>query len=176
MDDLVAIKRCKAGDRDAFRHLVERYQVEAMGHALAILANREDAVEAVQEAFFDAYQALDRFDLERQFYPWFYTILRNRCFKLVSRRKKSAGNVLVDTLILTPATGLQPEDRMSLEQALLELSAAERELVTLKHLDGLSYEELSERLDIPKGTVMSRLYHARKRLREKLVSFSFRRD
>jgi RNA polymerase sigma-70 factor (ECF subfamily) len=169
MDDSAAIKSCRAGDKDAFRHLVERYQAEAMGHAVAILADREDALDAVQDAFFDAYQALGRFDTSRQFYPWFYTILRNRCFKLVASRKRSIGLGLDDALILGPVSEVRQEDRVSLEQALLELSPAERELVTLKHLDGLSYEELAERLEIPMGTVMSRLFHARKRLRDKLV-------
>jgi RNA polymerase sigma-70 factor (ECF subfamily) len=173
-DDLIAIERCRAGDKDAFRRLVERYQAESIGHALAILANREDALDAVQEAFLDAFQALGRFDLERQFYPWFYTILRNRCFKLAAGRKKREAISLEDTVIIAPAIGAPIEDVMSLERALLELSLEERELITLKHLDGLSYEELAERLKIPIGTVMSRLYHARRHLREKLARYSFR--
>jgi RNA polymerase sigma-70 factor (ECF subfamily) len=169
MNDLVAIKKCNAGDKDAFRHLVERYQAEALGHAIAILANRDDALDAVQEAFFDAYQALRSFDTSRQFYPWFYTILRNRCFKLFATRKKNVPVMLDDALIIAAEGEVPQEDRVALERALLELSSAERELITLKHLDGLSYEELAERLEIPKGTVMSRLYHARKRLRDKLL-------
>ena len=169
MEDLVAIQKCKAGDKEAFRHLVERYQAEAMGHAIAILADRNDALDAVQEAFFDAFQALGRFDTSRQFYPWFYTILRNRCFKLVAVRKKNLAVSVDEALIVATDSEVLPEDRVALERALLELSSAERELITLKHLDGLSYDELAERLEIPKGTVMSRLYHARKRLREKLV-------
>jgi RNA polymerase sigma-70 factor (ECF subfamily) len=168
MDDAVAIKRCQAGDKDAFRFLVERYQAEAVGHALAILMNREDALDAVQEAFLDAYHALGRFDTARQFYPWFYTILRNRCFKLVGRRK-NVGLSLDDVSILAPVNEIPEEDRLALERALLELSSAEREIVTLKHLDGLSYDEIAERLEIPKGTVMSRLFNARKHLREKLA-------
>jgi RNA polymerase sigma-70 factor (ECF subfamily) len=168
MDDAVAIKRCQAGDKDAFRFLVERYQAEAVGHAIAILMNREDALDAVQEAFLDAYHALGRFDTARQFYPWFYTILRNRCFKLVGRRK-NVGLSLDDVSILAPVNEIPEEDRLALERALLELSSAEREIVTLKHLDGLSYDEIAERLEIPKGTVMSRLFNARKHLREKLA-------
>ena len=175
MDDAIAIERCKAGDKDAFRHLVERYQTEAMGHAQAILANREDALDAIQEAFLDAFQALGRFDTSRQFYPWFYTILRNRCFKLLGGRRKNAGTSIEEAMILEPVNDVSPEDRLALERALLELSPAEREIVTLKHLDGVSYDELAERLEIPRGTVMSRLFHARKRLREKLVSKPSRR-
>jgi RNA polymerase sigma-70 factor, ECF subfamily len=172
--DLVAIRRCKAGDPDAFRHLVEHYQAEAIGHARAILANREDALDAVQEAFLDAFQALSRFDMERQFYPWFYTILRHRCLKLIAGRKRHGASSLDDTMILAPTAAMSIEDFLSLEQALLDLSPEERELITLKHLDGLSYRELAERLEIPLGTVMSRLYHARKRLHEQLARESGR--
>ncbi len=175
MDDPVAIKKCKTGDKDAFRYLVERYQAEAMGHAVAIVADREDALDVVQEAFIDAYQALGRFDTSRQFYPWFYTILRNRCFKLLLGRRKNSAVSLDDALMLAPQSEVLPEDRLALERALLDLSPAEREIVTLKHLDGLSYDELARRLEIPKGTVMSRLFHARRRLREKLALNSSRK-
>ncbi len=88
MDDRAAIERCRAGDKEAFRHVVEHYQAEAIGHAVAILGNCEDAMDAVQEAFIDTFQALDRIDLARRFYPWFYIILRNRCYKLAAGRKK----------------------------------------------------------------------------------------
>jgi RNA polymerase sigma-70 factor (ECF subfamily) len=175
MDDPVAIKKCKTGDKDAFRYLVERYQAEAMGHAVAIVADREDALDVVQEAFIDAYQALGRFDTSRQFYPWFYTILRNRCFKLLLGRRKNSAVSLDDALMVAPQSEVLPEDRLALERALLDLSPAEREIVTLKHLDGLSYDELARRLEIPKGTVMSRLFHARRRLREKLALNSSRK-
>ena len=148
MDDQTAIQRCKAGDREAFRHLVEHYQAEAIGHAIAILANREDAMDAVQEAFIDCFQALDRIDLTRRFYPWFYVILRNRCYKLASRRSKRETSNSDEMEILSPAPNVQPEETMLLEQAMLELPAEDRELITLRHLDGLSYQELAERLGV----------------------------
>lgn len=169
MDDQSAIRECRRGDREAFRHLVEQYQSQAISHAIAILGNREDALDAVQEAFLDAYQALGRFDLARRFYPWFYVVLRNRCYKLLAARGQREMSSLEDAEFLAPATSQRPEEVLSLVQALSELTPEERELITLKHLDGLSYEELAERLEIPDGTVMSRLYHARKRLHEKLT-------
>ena len=172
MDDQTAIEKCRAGDKEAFRHLVEHYQAEAIGHAIAILGNREDAMDAVQEAFIDCFQALDRIDLTRRFYPWFYVILRNRCFKLGSGRKKREMSSS-ETEILAPASSIQPEDTMILERAMLELPAEDRELITLRHLDGLSYQELAERLEVPQGTIMSRLHHARKRLRDRLTRLSF---
>jgi len=169
MDDLEAIERCRRGDREAFRFIVERYQSQAACHATAIVGNRDDAMDAVQEAFIDAFRSLARFDSARKFYPWFYVLLRNRCYKLMASRKHHEGDLLEDAVILAPPVDRPREEIISLEMALMELDAEDRELVTLKHLDGLSYEQLAERLDIPLGTVMSRLYHARKRLAEKLA-------
>ena len=168
MDDNTAIQKCRAGEREAFRYLVERYQAEAIGHAVAILGNRDDALDAVQEAFIDAFQALGRFDLARRFYPWFYTLLRNRCFKLFASRRRQETESVDELQILSPTAGPSREESLSLEQALLGLTPEQRELVTLKHLDGLSYDELAARFSVPVGTIMSRLYHARQKLREKL--------
>jgi RNA polymerase sigma-70 factor (ECF subfamily) len=173
MDDPTAIQLLRAGDKEAFRHLVERYQAQAVGHATAILGHREDALDAVQEAFIDAFQALDRFDLSRRFYPWFYTILRNCCYKLAASRKRRETEDTAELELLAPVPDVTHEETMLLERALRELSPPERELLTLKHLDGLSSEELAERLGVPQGTIMSRLYHARKHLRQRLARYSF---
>jgi RNA polymerase sigma-70 factor, ECF subfamily len=173
MNDPTAIQQCRAGDKEAFRHLVERYQAEAVGHAIGILGNRADALDAVQEAFIDAFQALGRFDLSRRFYPWFYIILRNCCYKMAAGRRKGYMSGSDELVMLAPTASIQPEETLLLERAMLELKDKDRELITLRHLDGLSYEELAERLEVPLGTIMSRLYHARKKLREKLARYSF---
>lgn len=165
MEDRDAILACRGGDRQAFRHLVESYQSQAIGHAIGILGNREDALDAVQDAFLDAFQALNRFDLSRSFYPWFYVILRNRCYKSAAVRTREKSESIEEVAILEPSTLVAHEERLLLECALLRLDPEDREIILLKHLDGLSYEELSERLGIPAGTVMSRLFHARTRLR-----------
>ncbi len=170
MDDSTAIQKCRAGETEAFSHLVRRYQSEAIGHAVAILGSLEDALDAVQDAFLDAYQAVGRFDVSRRFYPWLYTILRNRCFEmLASRQRRAAGAETVQILAQTAKNSCGMTAHV-VDRALRELEAEDRELLTLKHLDGLSYEELAERLEIPAGTVMSRLYYARKRLREKVLA------
>lgn len=168
MDDNAAITACKNGQPAAFRHLVERYQGRAMGHAIGILGNRDDAQDAVQEAFVDAYRALFRFDRKRSFYPWFYVILRNRCHKRLARRQREPVS-LTDEAILQAEQDPDP-DREALERALRSISAADRELLTLKYLDGHGCCELAKLLSIPEGTVMSRLYSARQRLRETLLS------
>lgn len=166
MDDAAAIKQCLNGEKDAYRHLVEGYQKQAVAHAVAILGNRDDALDAVQEAFIDAFRSLNQFDPARRFYPWFYVLLRNRCYKITARRREMAN--IEETEIIAPRQGLPVEERLALEKALLSLSKEDREIITLKYLDGLSYEELAVRLQIPRGTVMSRLFYARKQLQAKL--------
>ncbi len=147
---------------------MERYQTEAMGHAIAILGHRQDAEDALQEAFLSTYRALGSFDENRRFYPWFYTILRNCCWKLAARRGKQESSALETVGILASTGSGSVENRLALEQALRELSPQSREILTLRHLDGLSYEELAARLELPVGTVMSRLFYARKEVREQL--------
>ena len=108
MDDAEAIKRCQQGDREAFRHLVERYQKRAVGHAVAILFDRDDAEDAVQEAFIDAFQAIGRFDTSRTFYQWFYVLLRNRCYKLTAKRRPTENLDDVQLLASQPGTVDEP--------------------------------------------------------------------
>lgn len=162
MQDVDAIRRCRGGDPDAFRHLVHRYQRRALAHARALTGNDADAADAAQDAFLDAFRHLDGFDVAREFYPWFYVLLRNRCFKQRARGgdRQGAGE---PTEAAAP-TGGSREELYDLRMALDRLALDDRELIVLKHLDGWTYDELAERLDIPRGTVMSRLFHARQRL------------
>ena len=168
MDDSATVQRCLEGDPDAFRTLVERYQGRALAHALAIIRNRDDAQDAVQEAFLNAHRALRTFDPERVFYPWFYAILRNCCYKLLARRRPEIGDLPVPVDLLE-SPGMPVDDRLAVERALAALSPPDREIVMLRHLDGQSYAELAAALEIPVGTVMSRLFNARRRLRDGLT-------
>jgi RNA polymerase sigma-70 factor (ECF subfamily) len=169
LDDSTALKNCLDGDRESFRYLVERYQNQAVSQATAILGNREDAKDAVQEAFVDAFRALDRFEPSRRFYPWFYVLLRNRCYKMLAAYGRQNTVSMEETEILAPGNVSSIEETLALEAALLALTPEDRELLTLKYLDGLSYQELAELLQIPRGTVMSRLFYARKQLQMKLT-------
>jgi RNA polymerase sigma-70 factor, ECF subfamily len=166
MDDAEAIKRCQQGDREVFRHLVERYQKRAVAQAMVILLNRDDAEDAVQEAFIDAFKAIGTFDTSRTFYSWFYVLLRNRCYKLTGRRRPAES--LDEASLLVSKPGMTDETRLLLEKALHSLTREEREIVSLKYFSGLSYDELAAHLQIPHGTVMSRLFYARRRLQGKL--------
>ena len=166
MDDAAAIKRCQEGDREAFRLLVERYQRQAVSHAVAVLRNHEDALDATQEAFIDAFGSIARFDNTRPFYPWFYVLLRNRCYKMASHRRPA--EEIDEAVMIAPQSAVTPEERLTLERSLWALTDEQREVVTLKYFDGLSYDEIAEQLEIPKGTVMSRLFYARKELRRQM--------
>jgi RNA polymerase sigma-70 factor (ECF subfamily) len=161
MDDVTAVRACRAGDVDAFRHLVDRYQGRALAHARILTRNEADAADATQEAFVDAYRNLSAFDQARPFYAWFYVLLRNRCFKQRSRRgTRWESDVL-------PAASVGPDvsaEHLDLWRAIGRLAPDAGELIVLKHIEGWTYEELSTALRIPRGTVMSRLYGARQQL------------
>jgi RNA polymerase sigma-70 factor (ECF subfamily) len=166
MEDRDAIQSCRSGDVDAFRHVVHRYQRRALAHARALLGRDSDAADMVQAAFLDAFTQLARFDEAREFYAWFYVILRNRCFKQWARRGDRVGDPAPGEIA---ARGIAPaEELYDLRQALDRLEPGDREILVLKHLDGWTYDELAERLAIPRGTVMSRLFHARRRLKQLL--------
>jgi RNA polymerase sigma-70 factor (ECF subfamily) len=163
MQDADAIRRCRQGEVEAFGHLVHKYQRRALAHARALTGDAADAADAAQNAFLDAFRHLGRFDETREFYPWLYVLLRNRCFKQRALpQNRAGGSGVVDMAAPTVASR---EDLYDLRTALDRLEIADREIIVLKHLDGWTYDELAERLEIPRGTVMSRLFHARHRLK-----------
>lgn len=165
MDDAAATRACRDGDVNAFRHLVERYQQRARAHARLLTRNEADAADATQEAFVDAFRNLRTFDPARQFYPWFYVLLRNRCFKQQTRRgTKAESGILADSGV---APGVS-EEHLDLWRAIDRLTPSDAELVVLKHIEGWTYDELAVALDVPRGTVMSRLFVARQRLSQLL--------
>ena len=166
MDDNEAIQRCLAGDREAFRHLVERYERKALAHAQGLCVHEAAAQDCAQEAFFDAYRSLGDFDTRRPFYPWFYTMLRNRCLKHL-RQKGKLREISLPSITAFATTSAQLNNPV--EEALLRLDPEEREILLLKYRSSLKYREIAGQLSISLGTVMSRLYRARERLREELA-------
>ncbi len=158
------IEGCKAGRRRAFEPLVRRYGPRAYRFALGIVGDAEEAKDLSQEAFIRAYGAMERFDETRSFYPWFLTILRNVCLSYLRRRRPKVA--LEDVPEIPARPELAPEVRLAMETALLSLKEADREILVMKAFQDMSYAEIAETLGIPRGTVMSRLYHARRRLKE----------
>ena len=161
MDDAAAVRACRAGDVDAFRHLVDRYQGRALAHARILTRNEADAADSTQEAYVDAFRNLTAYDPARPFYAWFYVMLRNRCFKQRSRRGTRSESGIAPAPEVGPSVSAE---HLDLWRAIDRLSPDDGELIVLKHIEGWTYEELSRALRVPRGTVMSRLYGARQRL------------
>jgi RNA polymerase sigma-70 factor (ECF subfamily) len=168
-DEAVWIERCLNGHRRAFEPLVRRYGPLAYGFALSMVRDPEEAKDLSQEAFLRVFRNMHKFDKSRPFYPWFLTILRNLCLSHLRRRRPTVA--LED---VPPAkqgsnrNGLSPELRIGLKQAMAALSEGDREIIILKDFQDLTYEDISRILNIPRGTVQSRLYYARRRLRDRL--------
>jgi RNA polymerase sigma-70 factor (ECF subfamily) len=174
-------RRARHGDAEAFGRLVERHMRRAYAHALGIVGSREDARDLSQEAFARAYRARHTLDPDRPFYGWLYQILRRVCFNFLRDRKTRAALLEADApdwlardaaSQLDPASAAQRADTgRRLASAIAALPPHEREVLVLKEFEELKYREIAELLAIPIGTVMSRLYSARKRLAEAMESF-----
>jgi len=183
------VRRAQAGDHDAFRMLVERYQGRAYGLALRVLRDEEQAKDAVQDAFLKVYRSLDRFEGRAGFYTWLYRIVMNQCLDRKRRDKsdrevewndESAAGVLNASESAASPAGRdadreapdvaieRSEIRQAVARAIDALPEDARRTIQLREIDGLSYKEIAEAMGIPKGTVMSRLHYARQRLRELL--------
>ena len=183
-DDAALVERCRAGDVSAFEPLVEKYRPRVWRLAYNILRDREEAWDVAQEAFIRAYQALPSFRGQSAFYTWLYRIVMNvaadrgrsrgaqgRAFGTERVPEEEWERVLTDQNPgdETPdQAAARTEERRKIMQALDTLSEDHRKIVMLSDLEGLSYREIAETLDIPMGTVMSRLHNARKRLRDAL--------
>lgn len=175
MTEAKAIDLClKDKDPVGFEFLVEQYKREAYYHALSFTNNREDAADACQDAFRKAFAAMPRLKSLDKFYPWFYRILKNHCINLYAR-KQTAQNYRQATLdgkhpvreSVSPSEELMAkESRESVRQVIQGLKPEFKEILTLKYFSDKSYEEMAELLAIPRGTVMSRLYHARSAFRD----------
>lgn len=167
MTDHEAILAAQSGDSEAFAGLVRKYERAAYRHALALLRRAEDARDAVQDSFLAAFRALRRLDARRSFYPWFYVVLRNRCYAML--RARAPTEKLNESDVGSPIVAAD-EDAAELGRALACLAPEDREMLVLKYIEGRRYSEIAELLAIPPGTVASRLHVARQRLADQLRS------
>ena len=152
-----------------FSELLALHQPRVHRAALGMMGNEQEAREIAQDSLAKAWAARDRYDRARPFYPWLYTIVKNTCRDAIARRRHRAWPGLdtervasSDRSPLAEASSRQAADRV--HQAMDHLSEEHREILSLRHFQDLSYAEIAEILDLPQGTVMSRLFRARRAL------------
>jgi RNA polymerase sigma-70 factor, ECF subfamily len=181
LDDLALVTRARAGDAEAFRALVVRYQRKVYAVALGIVKDPDLAWDVAQDAFVRVHAHIGEFKGESAFATWVFRIATHLGIDAV-RRERTRSKQDVDEAdelavaeggegILATALGTNPQEtalrrelRDKMTEALEQIPEKHRTILVLREVEGLSYEELAERLGINKGTVMSRLFHARKKM------------
>ena len=189
-DDLTLVNRVRTGDQRAFKLLVERYQRKVYGVALGMLKDKEEARDVAQDAFIKVYRYLDHFKGDASFYTWLYRITVNICIDVMRKKGgKKNEHVEFDESIdmdtseanlgaLGSRLGTNPQKSAlrrelaeKIEEALAQVPEKHRAILLLREIEGMSYEDLARTLDVPKGTVMSRLFHARMKVQKILSEY-----
>lgn len=183
------VKLAQNGDRHAFQTLMERHQRRIFNLCYGMVRNKADAADLVQDSFIKAYKSIERFRGNAKFYTWLYRISKNVCIDFLRKQNR---RTMVDfddeirreepvdgdeTLLPTPL-GINPakvagrkELLEQIEKALDTLSEDHREILILREIDGMAYKDIAETIDVSIGTVMSRLYHARKYMQDELSEY-----
>lgn len=176
--DQTHLEAALAGDRDAYGLLVARYQDRLFNTLYRMVGCREEAADLVQDAFVQAYVKLDTFGGRAQFYTWLYRIAMNLTFSQrrsrrssisIDEAKEQAGAEPADPSAGPAASALSAEQVDLVQQALNRLPDVPRQVLVLREIEQLSYDDISEVLQIPIGTVRSRLFRARMQLKEELA-------
>lgn len=172
--DQQLVDQARNGDHTAFRVLVEKYQRKAFAVALGIVRDHDDALDICQEAFLRAHRGFDNFDGDSQFFTWLYRILHNLAIDHLRRRRFQTVSLDDEENVIPLADNSldgDPERNLSrqrlaadLDEGLAALSPVQRTVLILREMQGLSYKEIAEKVGCSIGTVMSRLFHARKKL------------
>lgn len=178
LPDRELVLRCQRSEPDAFNELVVRHQDRVYAAVTRFCGNAEDACDIVQRAFINAFRKIGDFKNDSAFSTWIYRIAFNQAISF--RRENRRVTVSIhgkgdDGLLVEPVDDRPPGEAMESEetqakvrQALERLSEEDRQIIILKDIQGHSYDEIAEVLQIPKGTVRSRLHRARMDLKEKL--------
>ena len=169
--DVELVHASLGGDRKAFEMLVARYEKKLFNTSYRVVNDYEDAMDATQTTFVKAYEKLDTFNPSYRFFSWIYRILLNESLNLIHQRKRFDQ---LDSDIILRAKN--PEENFKeretgrhIQSALMEMKAEYRVLIVLKHFQELSYDEISDVTGIPVKTVKSRLFTARRQLRDLLL-------
>jgi RNA polymerase sigma-70 factor (ECF subfamily) len=178
LPDRELVARCQLGEVDAFNELVGRHQDRVYAAVTRFCGNGEDAADVVQRAFINAYRKIGEFKGDAAFSTWIYRIAFNQAISFRRENRRPAVSMHAkdeDGLVSEPVDERAPgesmeseETRLKVQQALERLEEEDRQIIILKDLQGHSYDEIAAILQVPKGTVRSRLHRARMELKEKL--------
>ncbi|MFT6396062.1 MAG: RNA polymerase sigma-70 factor (ECF subfamily) [Bradymonadia bacterium] len=187
--DINLVKLARNGDRMAFQKLVERYQRKIFGLCYGMVRNQDDAMDLVQETFVKVFKNLVRFEGQSSFYTWAYRIATNVCIDFLRKAKRQrtvdyddaimrddevedVGSLLPSRLGVNPAKVYGRRELLEkIEEALGTLSPNHRQAIVLREVEGLSYQEIADIMEVSIGTVMSRLHHARKNMQKELAEY-----
>ncbi len=186
--DLGLVRRAQNGDDAAFRALVERHQRRAFAVALGLVRSEQDARDIVQEAFLRVHRSLPSFQGASTFFTWLYRIVTNLAIDLVrrpgrnvveleeERQRTSSPSEPVDHPWVSRVDGADPVDVLRRKELAARMRAAidalpsyHKAVILMREVEGLSYEEMAEAMQVSKGTIMSRLFHARQKLQKALA-------
>lgn len=185
-DDQELVEAAQGGDRRAFQMLYERYERKVYAVAYGFLRNQEDALDVLQEAFIKVHRYLPNFEGQSSFYTWLYRIVANLCIDHLRRsgRKKDVefddrlrhdgeGEAVADRLPVSrlgdPSEAVKNKEILAaVEESLGELTDKHRAVIVMRELQGLSYADMAKAMNCSKGTIMSRLFHARRNMQKLL--------
>ena len=182
--DVELVKRCQSGDSSAFNDLVTRYRSKVFTMVYGMVQNEQDAWDLAQEGFLKVWRSIHRFKGESSFYTWLYRIMTNVTIDSL-RRKGIRGEAEFDDRIApanvepgsrtTPSSASLPNEKLEyreirerIDHAIAKLSPEHRAVIVMKEIEDLQYNEIAEVLNCSLGTVMSRLFYARKKLQSLL--------
>jgi RNA polymerase sigma-70 factor (ECF subfamily) len=185
VSELELVKQCQAGQTEAFDELVTRYRTRVFAMIYNMVHNEQDAWDLAQESFVKAWRSIKRFRRHSSFYTWIYRIVMNVTIDWLRKKHiKGAGTEFDDSIQLKevdPASRTLPkadplphermqrrEIRKKIDNAIAQLSPEHRAVILMKELEDMQYHEIAETLGCSIGTVMSRLFYARKRLQHLL--------
>jgi RNA polymerase sigma-70 factor, ECF subfamily len=177
-EEKIIVDRARQGDKEAFRRLVEMTQDRLYGLVYSLVSNREQAEDMTQEIFVKAYFALDSFEGHSSFFTWLHRIASNHCLDYLRKRRLDAisidqplldgSDMTLDHTLVAPKSN-QPDSALGVSTETAALLAGlepdQRLLLTLREIEGHSYEELADILDCPVNTIKSRLNRAREALK-----------
>lgn len=189
LDDRALVAHCQEGNRDAFSALVVRYQERVLNLVYRGLGDHDAALDVAQEVFIKAYRGLARFQGESQFFTWLFRITMNETISARRRRDRRQRPLSLgreggdgermsdpaDTTFEPGAEAARHDDVAMIQRAILELEDEQAQVLLLRDVDGRSYQEIAEVLELPLGSVKSKIHRARQALKDRLATTIERR-